>query len=532
MKLYSYLALLITLFSAFSGFSSAQYSIRFNYFSDESIVSYWYSAELVRVPLGMTMSFPQEDIGKRNYVTLKVWDKDDRLVGDFTSEKTYVVNNVDFESMYIGPGRYHLLLQLNVEQGGPTNVYEVKASQDIHINVKYVLYASCNIAGGTNYLEGIPNAGFASCLKDINEGVTVSVDNQKIGSENYAWNESGVNRSTWKKKLDNSIRLYSIPDGGSRTCTYYVQSGDNRANIISDLRLICNLCVQNNIHGNNNLGLVCINDVQQNSPYVFTAVDGDQVKLTAVGEYIENSMRYIFDHWENSSVSAERYIEPKSHGTYTAFYKGIPVYTAASRNMNVTNYYHASPVLTWAEHPNSLVNKYRIFRKVTKGKNLDPGSMIAEVPRGTLTYTDYEYFNNGSQYQDMIFYTVDAYCATYNTSSEQSWMGMYFGIPAKRADTSDISKNSVLKDPLNSLTSYPNPFNPTAQINYSIREGGLVTLRVYDIIGNMIAELVNEYKPAGSYMVGFDGSNKPSGCYICTIKAGNYSASKKLLLVK
>lgn len=90
--------------------------------------------------------------------------------------------------------------------------------------------------------------------------------------------------------------------------------------------------------------------------------------------------------------------------------------------------------------------------------------------------------------------------------------------------------NSVVLD--NSLENYPNPFNPSTQIRYSIMENSFVTLQVYDILGNKVAELVNEYKPAGKYTVNFDASNKPSGIYICTIKANNYSSIKKMLLVK
>ncbi len=85
---------------------------------------------------------------------------------------------------------------------------------------------------------------------------------------------------------------------------------------------------------------------------------------------------------------------------------------------------------------------------------------------------------------------------------------------------------------------YPNPFNPVTTIKYSIPSVGtsfmkfIAVLKVYDILGNEIATLVNEEKTAGNYSVNFDGSNLPSGVYIYRLTAGNYSAAKKLILLK
>jgi len=78
---------------------------------------------------------------------------------------------------------------------------------------------------------------------------------------------------------------------------------------------------------------------------------------------------------------------------------------------------------------------------------------------------------------------------------------------------------------------YPNPFNPSTKITYSIPERGNVILKVYDILGREIVQLVNEVKESGNYQVNFDGSNLNSGVYFYTIESGKYKASKKLLLV-
>lgn len=79
---------------------------------------------------------------------------------------------------------------------------------------------------------------------------------------------------------------------------------------------------------------------------------------------------------------------------------------------------------------------------------------------------------------------------------------------------------------------YPNPFNPTTTISYEIAKETIVSLKVYDVIGNEIATLVNETKPAGSYQVVFDAANLSNGVYFYKIQAGNFNATKKLILMK
>lgn len=79
---------------------------------------------------------------------------------------------------------------------------------------------------------------------------------------------------------------------------------------------------------------------------------------------------------------------------------------------------------------------------------------------------------------------------------------------------------------------FPNPFNPTTTINYQIKEDGLVTLKLYDILGEEITTLVNEAKTTGRYTYTFDGSDLPSGVYIYQLKVNDFVSSKKLILLK
>lgn len=79
---------------------------------------------------------------------------------------------------------------------------------------------------------------------------------------------------------------------------------------------------------------------------------------------------------------------------------------------------------------------------------------------------------------------------------------------------------------------YPNPFNPVTHLEFEISKPGFVSLKVYDILGNEIAALVNEKKNPGRYEVQFDGSDLPSGVYYYRLEAGTELMTKKMLLVK
>jgi hypothetical protein len=79
---------------------------------------------------------------------------------------------------------------------------------------------------------------------------------------------------------------------------------------------------------------------------------------------------------------------------------------------------------------------------------------------------------------------------------------------------------------------FPNPFNPSTTIRYQIPQAGIVTLKIYDILGSEVATLVNEEKLAGKYEVNFNASSLASGVYIYKIQAGSFINSKKMILLK
>jgi len=79
---------------------------------------------------------------------------------------------------------------------------------------------------------------------------------------------------------------------------------------------------------------------------------------------------------------------------------------------------------------------------------------------------------------------------------------------------------------------YPNPFNPSTNLQYAIGSRQFVTLKVYDLLGREMATLVNEEIPAGEYEVEFNAPNLPSGIYFYQLKAGQYSETRKMVLLE
>jgi hypothetical protein len=79
---------------------------------------------------------------------------------------------------------------------------------------------------------------------------------------------------------------------------------------------------------------------------------------------------------------------------------------------------------------------------------------------------------------------------------------------------------------------YPNPFNPSTKISYNIGEPGLVQLKVYNILGVEVADLVNEYKNAGEYSTDFNALNLSSGVYFYSLTVNNFVQTRKMILEK
>lgn len=108
-----------------------------------------------------------------------------------------------------------------------------------------------------------------------------------------------------------------------------------------------------------------------------------------------------------------------------------------------------------------------------------------------------------------------------------------FGVTGEHTLATDVEPvDAGVPDQYSLGQNYPNPFNPTTLIRFAIPEASNVTLKVYDMLGQEVATVLDEQKSAGTYEVNFDASKLTTGVYVYTIKAGNFVATKKMMLVK
>ncbi len=129
--------------------------------------------------------------------------------------------------------------------------------------------------------------------------------------------------------------------------------------------------------------------------------------------------------------------------------------------------------------------------------------------------------------------TRDDFTSEYFVSQNVGWAVGSGGSILKYENTTGIKDDKSSKEMNFSLNqNYPNPFNPSTQISYAVGRPSYVTLKIYDVLGNIVATLVNEMKPAGNYSINFNASSLSSGVYFYTLSAGNFVETKKLILMK
>src|SRR5690606_33730207 len=95
-----------------------------------------------------------------------------------------------------------------------------------------------------------------------------------------------------------------------------------------------------------------------------------------------------------------------------------------------------------------------------------------------------------------------------------------------------------VEDDVNNITdyslgqNYPNPFNPSTKISFTIPESGYTTLKVYNLLGSEVADLINEIKQPGMYEVSFDAAGLSSGTYFYLLESGSFRQVRKMVIIK
>ncbi|MGB5287393.1 MAG: T9SS type A sorting domain-containing protein, partial [Ignavibacteriaceae bacterium] len=123
----------------------------------------------------------------------------------------------------------------------------------------------------------------------------------------------------------------------------------------------------------------------------------------------------------------------------------------------------------------------------------------------------------------------------YKCTSANTWEIYYeplmYPHPLRQNNPSRVEED-ILSTDFTLYQNYPNPFNPSTTLSFVIGQPSFVSLKIYDVLGNEIATLVDEYKPAGKYEITFDASGLSSSVYIYQLSAENYLETRKMLLLK
>ena len=120
-----------------------------------------------------------------------------------------------------------------------------------------------------------------------------------------------------------------------------------------------------------------------------------------------------------------------------------------------------------------------------------------------------------------MLHTLDLQSATYSVSQNMP----------KNGELISANKNST--PTVYSLNqNYPNPFNPSTVVQYAIPEATNVKIEIFNITGEKVATLVDEFKSEGYYEISFDASGLPTGMYLYRISAGAFVSTKKMILMK
>lgn len=124
---------------------------------------------------------------------------------------------------------------------------------------------------------------------------------------------------------------------------------------------------------------------------------------------------------------------------------------------------------------------------------------------------------------------------SYSTlNNDNSWINMYNWTHTWIGPnwTTGITQGATIAKTFELTQNYPNPFNPTTNIRYSIPNAGAVSVKVFDVLGREVKDLVNQYQSAGSYTVDFNAAHLSSGMYIYKLESGSSVSVKKMMLIK
>lgn len=194
-----------------------------------------------------------------------------------------------------------------------------------------------------------------------------------------------------------------------------------------------------------------------------------------------------------------------------------------------------------------------VFKSTDKGMNwsVSNDGLPSELyPRTIISYDSLLFLGAGIgvfmsddqavNWKNITLGLANTVAEVLGANSDTLYAGPYQGGVWKRSITNiltDVKKDfSEVPNKFSLSQNYPNPFNPSTKLSWQSPVGGWQTLKVYDVLGNEVATLVNEYRPAGTYEIEFNPESSikhpASGIYFYRLQAGNYVETKKMIYLK
>ena len=249
-----------------------------------------------------------------------------------------------------------------------------------------------------------------------------------------------------------------------------------------------------------------------NIPISLTStVTGTQHTFTNIFDYIDeiaNARVWGGMHFRTSCSEGLQIGQTVANHVADQFFQIVPVELTSFTSLVYDN----NIQLNWQTATETNNQGFEVYRN---------GNKIAFVEgKGTTIET-----------QDYTFVDKNLQSGIYNYRLKQ------IDLDGTQEVVGELTVNLSLPEQFSLEQNYPNPFNPSTTIKYSIPASEFVTLKIYDVLGNEVASLVNEEKPAGTYEVEFnshsdEGQNLSSGFYFYKMQAGSYTQTKKLILMK
>jgi hypothetical protein len=417
-------------------------------------------------------------------------------------------------------------LQLQMFEVTPTNQYVYRATGYLsNIAASISIAVQNNFGSGNINVNGNPNISSGASFNLYNASLGVNAIENQIDNEGYnrIWNTNSSNQSHWVKIQYDGTTSTLSPSSGY---TYTPTNGDNGASLRADLRKQCHLT--------SNARLI-YGGITYSAGSNITLIDG--VPSTIAAEATFPSSDYLlwqFTSWaDDNSTTNPRIFTISSHTTVN-INASVVRPTNGYRGMN----YSANPgeniTINWSEHPNSSVTQYQIWRRVRHSGVTGDDELIATVNRGTTTYTDNSYLYTSSYTDDLLWYDVRAYYSPNSSYADADFVAVYGrqDLSNKVKDNNIALKQIEVAPTEYSLGSYPNPFNPTTVIRYTMPEAGQVSLKIYNVLSQEVANLVESNQSAGVHQINFNASHLPTGIYIARLQAGAKVMTSKLQLVK